>query len=175
MANLPPYRKRRTPLPTQDTLDKYKKRIEKAEHALADEKVAHEICRTWGEGACKDRNRAEKRAESLFDELGQIDSEARLISDLESAVVDYNRRSMSGNPNQFSTPQGFQVATIGSREPYYPALESPLGRAILHLVARHCLKIEATIVYPDNPDTTPMMVPTNLIPSVDQLIERHRK
>jgi hypothetical protein len=85
----------------------------------------------------------------------------------ERAAEEARRR----NPNQYAMAARWdeQVHRVG---PWRPALESPLGRALLHLAARHDVAVEATVEYPAEPGPTLVSVPPHLGRAIEHLVQQ---
>lgn len=104
-----------------------------------------------------------------------IDPEARLLGDLQAAVEAYEQRLREAAERRDRNRGGYATMStgyIGTSQPERPALDTPLGRALLHLAARHSVPIEATVVYPDpTPNPSLAVVPAHLAPAVRDLVE----
>ena len=136
------------------TSDRHKKRADDLE--LVVQQLAEDHDATQAELI---RQRDEARAEAAGDaadarrlaaELDGLDSEARLLADLEAAVAAYNARQSANRRPHGGFPDS--IYHDAPTRPYRPAVHQPLGRALLHLAQRHGILLEATEV--DVPEPT---------------------
>lgn len=107
------------------------------------------------------------------------DPEARLIGELQAAVDAYHQRVAEADERAAQARRcmagggyAMQVGTIQPTREYQPALDSPLGRALLHLAARHGIAITATTVYPEPQGPSLAVIPPHLAGAVEHLVER---
>jgi proline dehydrogenase len=169
-------------MPTERTLAQHRKRWQTAEHLLEQERTDRTAAERWGQEQAEAATQARERVDQLFTELRDLDPEARLVADLEAAVSAYERRVQEAaeraaeearrrNPNQYAMAARWdeQVHRVG---PWRPALESPLGRALLHLAARHDVAVEATVEYPAEPGPTLVSVPPHLGRAIEHLVQQ---
>lgn len=151
---------------------------------LAELEAERDSLRAFAERRTTEAGAAEQRANDLAAELTALDPEARLVADLEAAVATFHRRlaeeaerAAEARRRRSSSSHDFIEAAWGSQpgrptEPYQPALQSALGRSILHLAARHEVPVEATTIYPPPPGPTLAAVPPELGRSLEHLMQQ---
>jgi hypothetical protein len=147
---------------TKATSDRHKRRAEDLE--LVVQQLAEDHDRTQA-ALIAERDMAGAAATASEDlarqyaaELDGLDPEARLLADLEAAVErfagrlaarDEERARLSRATGGYGMTAGYAFHTSVEARPattYRPALESPLGRALLHVAARHGVQLEAAEV-----------------------------
>lgn len=104
------------------------------------------------------------------------DPEARLVADMEAAITAYGDRVEEARRTatrvrdtvyaEADTRYGYQRQ---QPQPYQPALDSAIGRALLHVAQRHGVKVEATMVFPEPQGPTLAVVPPHLAGALEQL------
>lgn len=165
-------------MPTQATVDRWKRRAELAEAREQAIYRARQDALDELEAARAERASAMAARDEVAADLAAIDTEARLVADLQAAVERYEQRVAQGRGGRYQGRGGGYygeavLASSVSREPYRPALASPLGRALLMLAARHEVAIEATVIYPDpSPDPTLVALPPHLAAGVERLVQQ---
>lgn len=132
-------------MPTQSTVDRWKRRAIDAE--LCNDQLARDYDQTvetltaQRDAVDAERASAVDLATDLRHELDNLDPEARLISDVEAAVARFHERQRRSSGGYV---YGVLDSTVTESR---PALEDPVGRALLHIAQRHRLAIEATLVH----------------------------
>lgn len=131
----------------QSTVDRHKRRADLAEERVIG--LQRQVDDLIGQ---RDRHRhaAEAEAaerEAVARQLLDLDSEARLLADIEAAMVAYEDRAARSSANGWGANVMLRGDTIRHGEVIFqPALESPFGRVLLHAAMRHGVAIEASTV-----------------------------
>lgn len=124
--------------------------------------------------AMMDLRTSEDLRKEVRAQLDGFDPEARLVADMEVAVAAYEAALRAADEAASRNRGGYaQVSTgyhHGDQQPRRPALDSPLGRALLHVAARHGVAIEAITEYPDpRPEQQLVSVPRHVADQLQQV------
>ena len=136
------------------TSDRHKKRADDLELVVRQLAEDHDATQAelirQRDAARADADRWRTAEAEMTAKLDGLDSEARLLADLEAAVAAYGARQSANRRPHGGFPDS--IYHDAPARPYRPAVHQPLGRALLHLAQRHGILLEATEV--DVPEPT---------------------
>jgi hypothetical protein len=99
----------------------------------------------------------EREHSAVYRDRTAPDPEAELLAAVERAVDQYGaamrelaRQAQANSRDTWGPMEGISGGYAErDPQPYQPALDSPLGRVLVHVAHRHGVKLEATTVFPE--------------------------